>query len=437
MPLQLEARRARSMKNQFNIFENDQDKEETLKKSPLAYIARPKEFNSFVGQDHIFKRFTFLKDSNFPSMVLWGPPGVGKTTLAHILADNSKKELYPFNAVLGGVNDLKKLINSASEVQKMFKKESIIFIDEIHRFNKAQQDALLPYIEKGSFTLIGATTENPRRSINNALLSRLQIIELKSLNESNLTTILKQTAESFNINCDEKIINFIADYSGGDARKALNSLEIVQQIANENEVVELENIRELILENARNFDRNQDRHYDVISAFIKSLRGSNPDAALLWLAIMLDGGEDPMFIARRLVIFASEDIGNADIHALPLAVSAMQAVQNIGMPESRINLGQVTTYLASTVKSNASYKAINEAIEYVENNSNIPVPEHLRNFPPENATSKYIYPHNCPGNFIKQNYTVNKTPNFYRPTDMGHEKNLKIRLENLWESELT
>ncbi|RLA63499.1 MAG: replication-associated recombination protein A [Epsilonproteobacteria bacterium] len=397
-------------------------------KTPLAFRARPTNLTGFIGQDKMLQRYSFLTKENFPSIVFWGPPGTGKTTLAFILAQNSDKEIYKFNAVLGGVNDLKKLIKSALELKNSFGKESIIFIDEIHRFNKAQQDALLPHIESGSFTMIGATTENPRSSINRALLSRIQIVELSPLTTDNIATILKNTCTEFSITLDDSTLQFIADYTGGDARKALNILDIV----NDNQDLTAGEIKSLILENARDYDKNQDRHYDVISAFIKSMRGSDPQAAILWLAIMLDGGEDPVFIARRLVIFASEDIGNADPLALMLATSALTAVSSIGMPEARINLAQATTYLASTVKSNAAYKAINEAMDFVKEKSTTQVPDHLKSFPPK-GTPPYKYPHKYPNHFVKQEYTNEVIPKFYNPSDMGREKALKERLSKLWD----
>jgi putative ATPase len=397
--------------------------------SPLAFSSRPKTFEEFVGQEEIFLRFPFLLSKTFPSIIFFGPPGSGKTTLAHLLAENSDKDIYLFNAVLGGVADLKKLIQNSLEVKESFGKESIIFIDEIHRFNKAQQDALLPHVEKGSFTLIGATTENPRSSINPALLSRIQIIPLKKLSEDNVLKILENTCKKNNISVCENALETLADYSHGDARTALNILEIITQ---SKVPLDLVQIRSIILENAREYDKNKNRHYDIISAFIKSLRGSNPDAALLYLAIMLDGGEDPVFIARRLVIFASEDIGNADPSALTLATSALLAVSNIGMPEARINLAQATTYLASTVKSNASYKAIDAALEYVSQNPTIEIPDHLKNYPPK-GTKPYLYPHDYRGHYIKQEYTKEKIPKFYQPSDMGREKLLGERLKCLLE----
>ncbi|TNE95294.1 MAG: replication-associated recombination protein A [Deltaproteobacteria bacterium] len=409
-------------------------KSETISsKSPLAYRIRPNSIEDYFGQEEVFKRYPRLKDGHFQNLILWGPPGVGKTTLAQIIANKSGKELYRFNAVLGGVADLKKLISSAMEMKEKHAIESIIFIDEIHRFNKAQQDALLPYVEKGDFGLIGATTENPRSSINRALLSRVGIVELKALTQENIKSILERALEKLSIKVSEEVLDFISDHSSGDARRALNMLEIVEkEYALSGEEMAFDQLKAQILENARNYDRNQDRHYDVISAFIKSMRGSDPDAAITWLAVMLDGGEDPVFIARRLVIFASEDVGNADPSALPLAVAALSAVQSIGMPEARINLAQAVTYLAATVKSNAAYQAIGSAMSWVTEQSTVEVPDHLKNFPPQ-GSKKYLYPHSYEGHFVPQDYVKTKDKQvFYEPTEIGREKNIRERLKGLW-----
>lgn len=394
--------------------------------APLAHRIRPEEFSEFIGHSDIFQKYPYLRQQNFPSIILFGPSGTGKTTLARLLAKLSKKEFYTFNAVLGGVADLKKIIAEAADMKELTGKYSIIFIDEIHRFNKAQQDALLPYIEVGAFTLIGATTENPRVSVNKALLSRMHIIELKILNSDSIETILNNALKKTNIEFNTELTKVIASYAGGDARVALNSLEAALELENPTK----ESIKELIIENARAFDKGGNRHYDVISAFIKSMRGSDPQAAVLWLAVMIDGGEDPVFIARRLVIFASEDVGNADPTALGLAMNALQAVSQIGMPEARIILSQATTYLASTFKSNASYMAINEALEYVKQAETIDTPDHLKNYPPP-GSAPYLYPHNYPHHWVKQDYTNEKIPEFYRPTVEGREAGIKQRLDSL------
>ena len=421
-------------KSQHSLFEQDEEltKEVPVSQSvsanpPLAHRIRPETLSEFIGHSEIFKRYPYLKDKNFPSIVLFGPSGTGKTTLARLLAKLSGKEFYTFNAVLGGVADLKKLIGNAEDIKNRYGKEAIIFIDEIHRFNKAQQDALLPYIEIGSFTLIGATTENPRVSVNRALLSRLHIIELKTLSSDDIEIILQNALKKTNIAFDAELVKILASYAGGDARVALNSLETALALKNPT----IESVKELIIANARAFDKGGNRHYDVISAFIKSMRGSDPQAALLWLAVMIDGGEDPVFIARRLVIFASEDVGNADPTALTLATSALTAISQIGMPEARIILAQATTYLASTYKSNASYMGIGEALSFVEDNVTIEVPNHLRNYPPPH-TKAYLYPHSHPDHFVEQDYAPKGTPVFYRPTMQGKEEGLKRRLEKLW-----
>lgn len=396
---------------------------------PLAHLSRPETFEEFIGHTEIFKTYSYLRTKNFPSIILFGPSGTGKTTLARLLAKNSGKAFYKFNAVLGGVADLKKLIQLAEETRKEQGQDAIIFVDEIHRFNKAQQDALLPYIEEGAFTLIGATTENPRVSVNKALLSRMHIVQLKELTSDDIYKILVQTKEKFSMEIDAGLLIIIADYAGGDARVALNTLEAAAKLKNPSK----DEIKLLIIENARAFDKGGNRHYDVISAFIKSMRGSDPQAAILWLAVMIDGGEDPVFIARRLVIFASEDIGNADPTALTLATSALHSISNIGMPEARIILAQATTYLASTYKSNAAYLAIDQALEFVRSKATIEVPEHLKNHPSTlPGSQKYLYPHSYDHHFVKQNYTQNPIPTFYNPTQEGKEDGLKKRLEKLW-----
>lgn len=398
-----------------------------LEEAPLAHRLRPETLDEFEGLDKVLKKYPFLNRPNLQSIILYGSSGVGKTTLARLLAVAKGYEFYKFNAVLGGVADLKKLIQSANEMRERFSHKVVIFIDEIHRFNKAQQDALLPYVEEGHFVLIGATTENPRTSLNKALLSRLQIVRLEGLTLVELKNLLIRANARVGLNLNDEYLELIPNFCRGDARVALNSLELLAKVEN----LTMDKARELILEKAREYDLGDNRHYDVISAFIKSMRGSDPQAATLYLAIMLDGGEDPVFIARRLMIFAAEDVGNADPSALTLATSGLLSVQNIGMPEARIILSQVTTYLASTYKSNASYLAINEALEFVQNSPTIEVPEHLKNHPHPNHAVKYLYPHNYPEHFVAQNYAPTNTPIFYRPTNQGKEEGLRLRLQNL------
>ena len=380
-------------------------------KQPLSYRTRPISFDDFVGQEHLVERVR----EHPGSMIVWGPTGSGKTTLARLLAIHSGRNFYSYSACLGTLTDLKGLMAQARE-----DRGSILFIDEIHRANRVQQDALLPYVEEGRFTLIGATTENPRAVLNRALLSRVKVFELKGLAEEQLLAILQNAVEKFGLQVEATVLQDIAGHGDGDARRALNMLE---------DWVEGKSPPET----NRRYDLKGERHYDVISAFIKSLRGSDPDAALLWLAVMLDGGEEPVFIARRLVIFASEDVGNADPAALTLAVSCLQAVEKIGMPEARINLAQATTYLASTVKSNAAYVGINEALKYVQERPTLPVPEALKNVKVRGEDGpSYRYPHSHPGHFVRQKYAPEPLPSFYRPTDMGLEKKLAERLKALW-----
>ncbi len=413
---------------QKNLFSTESKSENSL---PLAYELRPTDKENYIGLTDLEKKYPFLDNAKPPSMIIWGPPGCGKTSLAHILSNKDNIEFLPFSAVLSGLAELKKLFDIAKNTIEAYQRIPVIFIDEIHRFNKAQQDALLPHVESGLFTLIGATTENPRSSINKALLSRMQIIELKSIGYQNSILILKNAIKKLSVQFKDDEIELMAEYSGGDARKAINNLEMAINLKEQNQF-NVATFKKIILENARSYDRNKDRHYDVISAFIKSMRGSDPDATLLWLAVMLDGGEDPVFIARRLVIFASEDIGNADINALTIANNALNVVSLIGMPEARITLSQASTYLASTVKSNAAYKAINEALEYVQSQVSIEVPEHLKNFPAPSHPDKYQYPHAFEGSFIEQQYAPLNTPQFYKPKNIGVEQKIKSRLESLW-----
>ena len=416
---------------QDSLFSADDNTLETT--SPLAFQSRPVDRNSYIGLDELELKYPFLRSKLPKSMIIWGPPGCGKTTLAQVLCNHDEIELFSFSAVLSGVAELKGLFKAAQIAIDHQHRIPVIFIDEIHRFNKAQQDALLPHVESGLFTLIGATTENPRSSVNKALLSRVQIVELKAIGFEQIIQILKTAIKKESVHFELEEVEMMAEFSGGDARKAIGNLEMAIGLK-EADQFSLPVFKKIILENSRSYDRNKDRHYDVISAFIKSLRGSDPDAAMLWLAVMLDGGEDPVFIARRLVIFASEDIGNADINALTMANSALNITSNIGMPEARITLAQVTSYLASTVKSNAAYNAVNAAISYVQSMPTIEVPEHLKNFPAKSHNVQYQYPHAFEGGFVDQQYCPDNTPQFYKPKEIGVEKNIRNRLGGLWPS---
>ena len=385
------------------------------KKTPLAHRLRPVALENLVGQPHIKKKISTLKPDSLPHLVFYGPPGCGKTTLAFMMAELFKIKLYPFNAVLGGVKDLRELINLAKADLNSGNK-AIIFIDEIHRFNKAQQDALLPYLETGEFILLGATTENPNTSLNPAILSRIQKWRLEALTVDQLKELIDSACKDLEFDLPEITRDFMAKNTGGDARMVLNQIERLFE-NKERDLSDLEFIREHLIETYRVFDTN--RHYDVISAFIKSVRGSDVDAALLWLAVMLEEGEDVEFIARRLIILASEDIGNADPRGLQIASSAHYSVKQIGMPEARIILAQATTYLALAPKSNASYTAIDKAIDFVRSNPKIEVPTHLRNHHPDKKN--YLYPHSHPSNWVDQKYKP-QTPSFYSSSQHAYEK---------------
>ncbi len=403
------------MKKQIGLFE-DNSKDSS---APLAYKLRPKTLESFQGQKKILKRLQSLNYNNLPHIIFWGPPGCGKTTLANILTNEAELELYSFNAVLGGVNDLRKLITQAIELKNLHGKTGVIFIDEIHRFNKAQQDALLPYLEKGDFILFGATTEYPQTSLNKAILSRVQVWGFEKLSKGEILEILLTANTETQLEIDKNIIEYIASFSNGDARSALNNLELLTHNKDQISSMSIEEIKEKIFNTQREYDKNSDRHYDVISAFIKSIRGSDVDAAILWLAVMLDGGETPEFIARRLIISASEDIGNADPRALQMATNAHYGIKNIGMPEARLILAQATTYLAQAPKSNASYEAINQALQYVRNNPTIEVPSHLRNNHPDNKN--YKYPHSYTNHWTPQEYHPSHLK-FFNSSGLGYEK---------------
>lgn len=386
---------------------------------PLAAKLRPKTLEDFFGQARIRPQLEKLV-SHPRHVIFWGPPGTGKTTLAHIMSSRIGRDLTVFSAVTSGIPELKRLIQEMLDRKREFGKESILFIDEIHRFNKSQQDALLPYLENGDFLFIGATTEYPHTSLNKALISRVSLIELKQLEADDLSHILNRGIDDLDRNELRDYVEDIAKLSNGDARFALNQLSRLAAF-DENELQNKEHVLKELFEHARQYDRNANRHYDVISAFIKSIRGSDPDAALLYLAIMLDGGEDPEFIARRLMILASEDVGLANSQALQVTANAHYVVKHIGMPEARITLSHATVFMALSPKSNSAYKAVDAALAFVKDNPTIEVPGHLSNVSPEKKN--YKYPHSYQGNWIQQNYLPEEaSESFFKAGTMGSEK---------------
>lgn len=390
---------------------------------PLAYRVRPKTLEEFVGQEHILGKdkllYRTIKADRLSSIILWGPPGCGKTSIAKVISETTKYKFVKLNAVTAGVSDIK---NAISESENMLLNPSgkcILFIDEIHRFNKLQQDALLPYVEDGTVILIGATTENPYFEVNKALISRSMVIKLEELSEENIFEILKNALvnkdglANYNIKISDETLRNIARVSGGDVRTALNGLEVAVLTTNMNKDGIIEITDEIIAESMNKkkamFDKSGDSHYDNISAFIKSMRGSDADATIFYLARALVGGEDPMFLARRIVICAAEDVGMANPNALVVANSAMQAVHMVGMPEARIILSEAATYVATSKKSNATYIGINKAMEDVENKNTGRIPMHIRNAPASGMEQfgyheGYKYPHDYPGHVVEQQY---------------------------------
>ncbi|HWP83475.1 MAG TPA: replication-associated recombination protein A [Bacteroidota bacterium] len=418
-------------------------------KAPLAERIRPKTLKEFVGQKHLLgsgKPLQVLLDRGaIPSMIFWGPPGVGKTTLARLIADRLESDFLQLSAVSSGVKEVRAAIGRA-EKNRRVGKSTILFIDEIHRFNKAQQDALLHSVEEGVITLIGATTENPSFEVISPLLSRCQIYVLEPLGKDELDAILDHALKTDPVLSKKKINivdrDFLMLLSGGDARKLLNGLETSVNLVRttpEGIVITKAIIEEAFQRKYSLYDKSGEQHYDTISAFIKSVRGSDPDAAVYWMARMLDGGEDPKFIARRMIILASEDIGNADPFALTLATAGFTAVDYIGMPEGRIVLSQVATYLASAPKSNAAYLAVEKALEDVKKLPNLSVPLHLRNAPTKlmeelGYGKQYKYSHDFQGHFVDQQYLPDnlKDRQYYLPTDLGKEKEIRERLGLWW-----
>ncbi len=418
---------------------------------PLAERLRPKSLDEYIGQKHLVGEGCILRkmieSGQISSFILWGPPGVGKTTLAKIIATQVQAPFYTLSAVHSGVKDVRDVLQKCKhDAQSMFSQHRpILFIDEIHRFNKSQQDSLLAAVEMGTVTLIGATTENPSFEIIRPLLSRAQVYVLQPLSNDDLNELLTRAITKDNVLKERKVevqeTEAIFRFAGGDARKMLNIIDLLSQAVSENEPIVINNkiATERLQQNPMAYDKDGEMHYDIISAFIKSVRGSNPDAAVYWLARMIAGGEDPAFIARRLVILAAEDIGLANPNALLLANATFDALQKIGWPEGRIILSECAIYLATSPKSNTAYNAINEALQFVEQTGNLPVPLHIRNAPTKlmkelGYGADYKYPHSYPGNFVKQDYLPEhiKGKKFWTVGNNASEKKMEERMDILW-----
>ncbi|HLO92121.1 MAG TPA: replication-associated recombination protein A [Lentimicrobium sp.] len=415
---------------------------------PLAELMRPESFDSYIGQTHLIGSdavlFKSIESGNIPSMIFWGPPGVGKTTLAFLIAKKLNRPFYTLSAINSGVKDVREVI----EIAKNSHSNAILFIDEIHRFSKSQQDSLLGAVEKGIITLIGATTENPSFEVISPLLSRCQVYILKSLNEQELNLIIdgavKKLEEVFKIKLVIKETDSLMRISGGDARKMINALEIIATISGkENSIIEVDNKTavSIIQQNLSMYDKKGEMHYDIISAFIKSMRGSDPNAAVYYLARMIEAGEDPLFIARRMLILASEDIGNANPNAILLANACFDAVHKTGYPECRITLSQCAIYLACSPKSNATYMAIEDALALVRKTGDLPVPLSIRNAPTNlmkniGYGAEYKYAHSFEGNFVEMEFMPDKIKKtlLYNPGTNPREDEIRQRLRKLWQS---
>jgi putative ATPase len=434
----------------MDLFGSAPPKQQTFSQ-PLAERMRPARLEQFIGQEHLLgpgKLLSgMLSSGNLRSLILWGPPGSGKTTLAQLIAKSAQAVYVNFSAVTSGVKDLKKIIHEAEQLQR-FGKPTVLFIDEIHHFNKSQQDNFLPHIERGTLIMIGATTENPSFEVISPLLSRCQVLVLKGLTPDDLGKIIDRALDDperglgkLNLQLSPDGRDFLIQQSQGDCRTALNALENAASLAETHgeKQIGLTQLQEALQSRALQYDKSGEEHYNVISAFIKSMRGSDPDAALYWMMRMIEAGEDPLFIARRMVIFAAEDIGNADPQALQVAIAAKDAVHFVGLPEGRIPLAQAVTYLASAPKSNASYKAMLAAAQDVQDRGALPVPLHLRNAP--TALTKqlgygkdYKYAHDYDDRIVAQRHLPDELQNrtYYTPRDSGYEKQIGERLK-LWQ----
>ncbi len=441
----------------MDLFGNEnttkQNTKSQVKFQPLAERMRPKTLDDFAGQKHLIGEGKpirkMIENNSVFSMVFWGPPGVGKTTLALIIANSVNAEFIQLSAVSSGVKDVRAAIEKAEINQKHLSRKTILFIDEIHRFNKAQQDSLLHSVESGVITLIGATTENPSFEVISPLLSRCRVYVLEDLSEDELMLLadnaLTKDAELKDLKIDIQDKKLLLQFSGGDARRLLNGLDLAVRSTppEANGIINITNdvLKEAYQKNYIRYDKDAEEHYNIISAFIKSIRGSDPDAAVYWLARMLKGGEEPKFIARRMVVLASEDIGNADPYGLTMATSAFTAIDYIGMPEAQLVLAQAATYLASAPKSNASYRAIMSAKEDVELTGELGVPLHLRNAPTKLMKSldygkEYKYSHDYEGHFTEQQYLPEELKDkvYYKPTGIGEEAKILERLKNWWKN---